>query len=66
MAKELIDIAMVKHHQTELAILVSDDGDREKAIWLPLSRIEIEPQPGSKGIVIVTMPVSLATDKGLI
>jgi hypothetical protein len=52
------------HHVTERAVLVSDTGDNEDAVWLPLSQIEIEPL--SKGTAEITMPEWLAADKGLI
>ena len=55
---------MTIHHETEKAILASDDGDREKAVWLPKSRVEVEKLPG--GICCVTMPEWLAVDKGLV
>lgn len=61
---DLVDIAVQVHHRTDKAILVSDDGDRDKAVWLPLSQIEIEER--AKGIVEVTLPEWLAMDKGLI
>ena len=61
---DLIDIAMVEHHRTARALLASDDGDSRTAVWLPLSRIEIEPQ--RDGTVIVTMPEDLAVQKGLV
>lgn len=65
MKSDLIDLTVQLHHTTDRAILVSDDGDRDKAVWLPLSQIETDPteQPG---IVIVTCPQWLAKDKGLI
>lgn len=64
MKSDLVDLTMVLHHETERAILVSDDGDRRKAVWLPRSMIEIERKP--RGIVVVTLPERLALDKGLI
>ena len=64
MKSDLVDIAVQLHHATERAILVSDDGDHENAIWLPLSQVEIETKPG--GTAIVTMPEWLALEKGLI
>lgn len=60
----LIDVSVQVHHITERAILVSDDGDRDKAIWLPLSQIEVEDQ--EKSIAMITLPEWLALDKGLI
>lgn len=61
---DLIDVTVRLHHETARAILVSDDGDRDKAVWLPLSQVEIERQ--DKDIVVVTLPEWLALDKGLI
>lgn len=61
---EIIDVTMQVHHETERAILVSDDGDKDRAVWLPFSQIEIERQLG--GLVIITLPTWLAQDKGII
>ena len=61
---DLIDVTVQLHHETDRAVLVSDDGDRDKAVWLPLSQCEIEKRKG--GIVIATMPEWLALEKGLI
>jgi hypothetical protein len=61
---DLIDVDVQLHHRTDKAILVSDDGDRDNAIWLPLSQIEVEEH--QSGIITVTMPEWLAQDKGLI
>lgn len=64
MSKELTDIMMHLHYQTANAIMVSDDGDKEKAIWLPKSQVEFtEPK---NNITEVTMPTWLAKEKGLI
>lgn len=59
----IIDVAVVLHHRTERAVLVSADGDREKAVWLPLSQIEFD-EGGATAVV--TLPEWLALDKGLI
>jgi hypothetical protein len=64
MRKELVDLEMRLHHETDKAVLVSDDGDRDHAIWVPLSQCEIEHK--KNGYVVVTMPSWLAKDKGLI
>lgn len=64
MAKKIIDLTMYLHHQTGTAVLVSDDGDVKKAVWLPLSQVEVEVIRGD--IVEVTMPEWLAEEKGLI
>ncbi|SDQ98658.1 hypothetical protein SAMN05519103_00314 [Rhizobiales bacterium GAS113] len=64
MKSDLIDVTVQLHHETEKAILVSDDGDRHKAVWLPHSQIEVERK--ERGVIIVTMPECLAIDKGLV
>lgn len=64
MAERLADITVALHHETDKAVLVSDDGDRENAVWLPKSKIEIEHKQGNT--VEVTLPEWLAKDKGLI
>lgn len=61
---DLIDVTMQLHHETDKAVLVSDDGDKSGAVWLPLSQCEVERKPN--GIVIVTLPEWLATAKGLV
>lgn len=61
---DLIDITMQLHAETSKAVLVSDDGDKTKAIWLPLSQVEIDRK--ADGVVIVTMPEWLATQRGLV
>lgn len=65
MKSDLVDLVLIQHHRTEKAVLVSETGDREKAIWLPLAAIEIENGRGA-GVVTVTLPERLALDKGLI
>lgn len=64
MAQRITDITVALHHETDKAVLVSNDGDREKAIWLPKSQIEVEHKQGN--VVVVTLPEWLAKDKGLI
>ena len=65
MRSDLVDIEMVIHHRMPKAILASDDGDRNCAVWLPISAIEIEPTK-TIGIFIITMPERLAQEKGLV
>jgi hypothetical protein len=62
---DLIDIVCTLHAETEKAIFVSDDGEKDNAVWLPKSQIEYELR-GRTGSTIVTMPEWLAKDKGLI
>jgi hypothetical protein len=67
---DLVDLTLRKHAETKLAILVSDDGEAKNVVWLPLSQIEVVPADsghgGASGVVLVTMPSWLATDKGLV
>ena len=66
---DLIDLTLQEHHRTKAAILVSDDGNEKRAVWLPLSQIEVADVAGTggaKGLVLVTLPIWLATDKGLV
>jgi len=65
MKSDLVDITACRHAETSKAILISDDGDREKAVWVPKLHCEIAPGKRSE-IVIVTMPEWLALEKGLI
>lgn len=65
MAKsDLIDILACRHAETNRAILISDDGEKKNAVWLPKQHVEIE--EAKTGYVTVTMPEWLALDKGLI
>lgn len=61
---DIIDIKMQKHAETSKAILASDDGDKEKAVWLPKSQIEIEED--KDGYIIVSLPEWLAMEKKLV
>lgn len=69
MKSDLIDVTVQMHMETERAVLVSDDGDRNKAVWLPKSQIEIEFHSGmkerGKGTATITLPGWLAKDKEL-
>ena len=64
MKSNIIDIDVEVVHRTEKAVLVHT-GDKNQAVWLPFSQIEIEPS-GIGGIETVTLPEALALDKGLI
>ena len=64
MKSNIIDIEVEVTHRTEKAILVHT-GDKENAVWLPLSQIEIQ-HSGFGGIETVTLPEWLALGKGLI
>lgn len=63
MKSNLIDLSVILHHETAKAFLVSDDGDKDKAVWIAKSTCEIEP----KGKVwTLTLPEWVATQKGLV
>lgn len=70
MKSDIIDIDVTIHAESKRgesnagAILVSLDGEKTKAVWLPKSAIEFEQT--SPGIFRVTLPERLALDKGLI
>ncbi|WP_279480299.1 hypothetical protein [Aureimonas sp. SK2] len=66
MKSDLIDLELHVHHQTDKAVLVSADGNRAAAVWLPLSAIEIAMRRGSSTHADVTLPQRLAEDKGLV
>lgn len=65
MKSDLIDIDVECTARTEKAVLVHP-GERGKAVWLPLSMIEMDPDDTVSGTAIMTLPESLALDKGLI
>ena len=62
---DLIDVSAQLHRETDKAVLISDDGERDNAIWLPKSQIEFT-LPDRKGVTTITLPEWLAKDKGLI
>lgn len=64
MKSDLHDLELQLHHETDRAILVSDDGDAANGVWLPKSVIEFEKI--GKGRVIVTLPEWLAVERGLV
>jgi len=65
MKSDLIDIQVETVAQTDKAILVHT-GIKEKAAWIPLSRVEYYKNGAMPGIDIVTLPERLALEKGLI
>lgn len=65
MKSDLIDVACFRHAETDKAILISEDGVKEHAVWLPKSQIEIATDRLTSAIM-VTMPEWLAIDKSLV
>jgi hypothetical protein len=64
MAGQIIEVAVEIHHETERALLVSDTGDREDAVWIPKSQIEAREEVS--GVTEISLPEWLALEKGLI
>lgn len=65
MAKsDLVDIDVHLHHKTDKAWLISDDGDRARAVWVSMEHCELLKKRGA--IHIATMPEWQAFEKGLI
>ena len=63
MRSDIIDLEGYAHHRTPLAMLFSTDGDIESAVWLPFSMIE---RDNDRGHCTITLPESLAIEKGLV
>lgn len=64
MKSNLTEIDVEVTMRTEKAVLVRT-GDKSKAVWLPLSQVELHPT-GIGGIETVVLPEWLATEKGLV
>lgn len=61
----MIELTLHIHARTDLAVLVSLDGEKDAAVWLPRSEIEFRRLPRSNS-VIVELPEWLAIEKGLV
>ena len=67
MRSNLTDIEVELHHETDKAWLVSLDGDRSKAQWIPKSQGEMEElfsHPSEH--YTLTAPEPLLIEKGLV
>lgn len=62
-AWEMHTFTLHVHHETDLAILASESGDRADAVWLPISQIEISGAGNEQ--VSVEIPQWLAVEKDL-
>lgn len=60
---KVVEIDVEITARTDKAVL-AHTGDKEEAVWLPLSQIELHPT-GFPGIETVVLPEWLATEKGL-
>ena len=65
MPRPLIDIDGCVHHQTELAVLFSTDGEEDNAKWVPKSQCEVEIHDEDTGRATITLSEKTATEKGL-
>lgn len=66
---DMIDIGVIiiRDEDTDHAILVSETGDEDDAVWLPRSQIEYARNTVCMGgEITITMPGWLAKEKGLI
>jgi hypothetical protein len=61
---DLHNFELQLHWETDKALLVSDTGIKEQAVWLPKSKIEFDMTDG--GRVQVQCPEWLAIEKGLL
>lgn len=66
MKSDIVDIDVYLHHRTEKAVLVSLDGEKKNAVWVPLSQVELERNPDMPRAYVLTLPEWLALEKGLI
>ena len=67
MTDRLETIALTYHAASAKAVLLSQDGLKKNAVWLPLSQIEMDPyDPSPDDVVQVTAPVWLLEKNGLV
>jgi hypothetical protein len=64
---DITDVELYLHYERPMAILVSTDGERKTAVWLPKKDLDW----GGGELVAgrtyeITMPEQLAIDKGLV
>lgn len=60
---DYFEMSVTLHHETEAALLVSDNGRREDAVWIPKSQCEDINHVGEA--VEIVIPDWLATEKNL-
>lgn len=61
-----VELELYLHYETEKAFLMSENNDREHAVWLPKSQIRFHDDSVAVGeSVIVIMPEWLAEAKDL-
>ena len=57
---KIIEVALVRHHETEKALLLSETGEKKDAVWVPKSQVE-DYGDGTYG-----MKETLAIEKGFV
>jgi len=64
----LCDLELCLHFERPKALLVSTDGVRATAVWIPKEPVEweVKKQTREGTIIIATMPQDLAEEKGLV
>jgi len=63
----MIDVCLEIHHETKAAFLVSEDGNRKSAVWIPKSQATPDKEDvGIGDTVVFTMPEWLAEEKEFI
>lgn len=62
--RELVDVILQRHAETEKAFLFSDDGEEDNAKWCPKSQIEVLDK--GRNTFEVTLPTWLAKKNGWI
>ena len=65
MKSDLHDIEVHLHHETDKAVLVSKDGERKNAVWIPKSACELEKSPRTRSWVLTAKEIVLI-EKGLV
>lgn len=60
---DLVQVEVQLHHETEKAWLISDDGERDNAVWVPKSQAELRRKGQHHEL---ECPEWLAIDKGLV
>ncbi len=62
---DIVDVTLHIHHETDKAILASENGNKKDAVWLPKSQIEID-RIGNSTEAEIQLPEWLAEEKGLL
>jgi len=64
---QIHDIHIFLHHETDKAILVSVNGEKVDAVWIPKSWLECEPEEtNTPGQRIISLKDYHAVEKGLV